>query len=159
MRYDTTLHNLNWNRFSDAKSHIERHAKVDEYGHGKMKIMHNTYAEIMPGESYLGGSRIGFWTRVRVTLHSTVIYQIVQRHDKGEEFPHSVVTLNSGGYRTVTTKDRMNRFLPLGYRIVQRNFNWILQVLETPDGHLIDETRWCDQELFYDGLQIRLPIA
>jgi hypothetical protein len=160
MRYDTTKHNLNWNSFSDAKSHITRHAKLDESGHGKMKIMHNTNAEIMPSNFLNRG-------KVTVTLHWTEIYQIEQRHDRiipsspmrnplREEFPHSVITLNSGGYRTVTTKDRMNRFLPLGYRVVQRNYNWILQVLETPDGHLIDETRWCDQELFYDGMQIEI---
>jgi len=141
MRYDTTKHNLNWNRFSDAKSHIERWHKSSTK---PFKMMHNTYATFDP-----------YADRIYINLHWTDIYQIEQRHDKGEEFPHSVVTLNSGGYRTVTTKDRMNRFLPLGYRIVQRNFNWILQVLETLDG----ESQWNNQELFYDGMQIRLPIA
>lgn len=134
MSYDTTKHNLWWNSFSDAESHMLRH----ENKNNSLKIMHNTKA-----------TRYG--NTVEVMLHWTNIYQIEKRHDKGNEFPHSVITLNSGGYRTVTTKDRINRFLPSEFRLIQRNWNWIIQQKE--DGI------FRDRELFYDGIQIRLPIA
>ena len=152
MSYDTTKHNLKWNSFGEAKNHMERYAKIDEYGYGEMKIMHNTRAQIQPSNFLCGGL-------ITITLHWTDIFQIRKKHDVGDEFPHSVITLDSGGFRTVTTKDRMNRFLPMGYRISQQNFNWILQVLELTeeDGEL--ESKWCNKELYFDGMQIKLPIA
>ena len=148
MSYDTTKHNLNWNSYGEAKRHMERHAKIDRFGCGDMKIMHNTRALID-----------GYSNEVTITLHWTDIYQIHRAHSVGDEFPHSVITLDSGGFRTVTTKDRMNRFLPTGYRISQQNFNWILQVLEftEEDGEL--KSKWCNKELYFDGMQIKLPIA
>jgi hypothetical protein len=40
--------------------------------------------------------------------------------------PDGKIILNSGGYRTHTTKDRMNGFLPAGIRVYQKNFNWYI---------------------------------
>ena len=140
MRYDTTKHNVNWVHYGDAKSYLERWTKKDQDGVAKMKVMHNTTATLDP-----------FSKRVYVTLHWTDIYQIERRHRVGDEFPHTVVTLNSGGYRTVKTKDRMNRFLPINYKVIQRDWNWILQVLE--------EGEWKDQELYFDGMEIELAFA
>tara|TARA_R100001594_G_scaffold16478_4_gene33952 strand:+ start:19900 stop:20325 length:426 start_codon:yes stop_codon:yes gene_type:complete len=141
MSYDTTKHNLWWGSFSDAERHMMRH----ENRNNSLKIMHNTKA-----------TRYG--NTIDVELHWTNVYRIEKRHDVGDEFAHSVITLNTGGYRTVTTKDRINRFLPIGYRVIQRNFNWILQRKETMWGGM-NQDKWYDQELFYDGMQIRLPIA
>ena len=39
--------------------------------------------------------------------------------------------LDSGGWRTVTTKERMNRFLPSGYNVFQKDFDWFVN---TPKG-------------------------
>ena len=136
MRYDTTKRNINWNGFNEAKQYIEKRAKVDEFGNGECKIMHNTRAELI-SPNFLSGGKIGF------VLHWTEIYSIRKQHDVGNEFPHSVVQLDSGGHRTVTTKDRINRFLPLGYRLFQKNWNWYV---ETPSG-TID---------FVDGMEIKL---
>ena len=36
------------------------------------------------------------------------------------------VILNDGSYSTVTTKARMNEYLPDQYRIIQRNFHWYI---------------------------------
>ena len=134
MSYDTTKKNLWWNSFSDAEKYMLRH----ENRNNSLKIMHNTKA-----------TRYG--NTIDVELHWTNIYRIEKRHDVGDVFAHSVITLNSGGYRTVTTKDRINRFLPSEFRLIQRNWNWIIQ--ETEDGI------FRDRELFHDGMQIRLPIA
>lgn len=46
-------------------------------------------------------------------------------------FENGKVTLDSGGWQTVTTKQRLNRFLPSGYRITQKNFEWFVN---TPNG-------------------------
>jgi hypothetical protein len=39
--------------------------------------------------------------------------------------------LDSHGYRTQTTKDRINRYLPDGYEVYQEDYEWYL---ETPSG-------------------------
>lgn len=39
-------------------------------------------------------------------------------------FEKNGVRLNSGGWRTVTTKDRMNRFMPGGYSVFSMNGFW-----------------------------------
>lgn len=51
-------------------------------------------------------------------------------------------TLNSGGYRTRTTKERINGYIPSGYYVRQEDFEWYV---ETPDGDRLD---------FADGMTI-----
>ena len=36
--------------------------------------------------------------------------------------------LDSGGYQTRTTKDRLNRFLPNGINVFQKDYNWYVNV-------------------------------
>ena len=142
MSYDTTKHNLWWMSFSDAEKHMMRH----ENKNNSLKIMHNTKA-----------TRYG--NTVEIRIHSTDIYRIEKRHDVGNEFAHSVITLDSGGYRTVTTKDRINRFLPSEYRLIQRDWHWYLQHKEYPFTMTApNEAIWAETT-FYDGMQIELPIA
>lgn len=43
--------------------------------------------------------------------------------------------LSSCGWQTRTTKERINRYNPSGYRVVQRDFDWYL---ETPDGERVE---------------------
>ncbi len=45
------------------------------------------------------------------------------------------IRLNSGGYRTVTTKERINRYLSAGYSVFQHDRNWYLGL---PDGTRVD---------------------
>ena len=130
MKYDTTKRNYNWNNFTDASDHFHYRVGNKE---GSFKIMHNTIAR-------------SYHNTVEIQLHATDVYRIEKRHDVGDEFAHSVITLDSGGYQTVTTKDRMNRFLPLGYRVYQKDFDWYLH---TPEG-----TRE-----YQDGMQIKLELA
>lgn len=59
----------------------------------------------------------------RGILYNTVVYSQV-----GASFQ-----LNSGGWRTMSTKKAINKCLPDGYYLTQRNFEWIL---ETPDGEI-----------------------
>lgn len=57
---------------------------------------------------------------------------------------HAVYTLNSGGWLTRTTKDRINKYLPDGCYISQKNYKWYLhrQGKETRD--------------FEDGMQLSI---
>jgi len=54
---------------------------------------------------------------VGIKLHNTVILLF---------FRDDSVVLDSGGWQTVTTKERMNRYLPSGYSIYQEQSIWYL---------------------------------
>ena len=62
------------------------------------------------------------WTRVR--YHSTDVVS----------FKNGEVILNSGGWRTNTTKTRMNQAnnqFGLGYRVFQKNHDWFVEDRES----------------------------
>lgn len=65
-----------------------------------------------------------------ITLHNTDVVQFI----------NGIYILNSGGWHTTTTKNRINSILPSG-RIVQKNYKWYYE----NDGKLIP---------FYDRMQI-----
>jgi hypothetical protein len=52
------------------------------------------------------------------------------------------VRVDSCGYQTTTTKERINRHLPAGYSVIQRDFTWYLT---KPDG---------SREEFRDGMTV-----
>lgn len=83
-------------------------------GRGKGKIGNNTY--IVTNVEGGGGYSI--------ILHRT---PIVTYHPDGR------VTLRSGGYRTVTTKARMNEVLPGNIRVYQQRHDWFVS---TPHGDI-----------------------
>lgn len=69
---------------------------------------------------------------------------IILHHTKIVTFyEYGGVTLNSGGYRTVTTKQRMRQFLPLGWHMDR---DWSLHG-RSPDNESLDLT-------FYDGIGV-----
>jgi hypothetical protein len=68
------------------------------------KIGNNTYAHIEYDNS------------VSICLHGTAVVRF---------FPNGLVRLHSGGWRTHTTKDRINKYSPV--RVYQKNFEWFLQ--------------------------------
>lgn len=83
----------------------------------RRKVGNNTYAEILPDGS------------VGIMLHSTYVVKI---------HPDNSATLNSGGWRTPTTKDRINQYSPV--RVYQRDWTWYLND-GTPfeDGMVVDD--------------------
>jgi hypothetical protein len=92
------------------------------------KIGHNTYASVMPDA-------------VAIRYHGTVI---VKFYNEG------TIVLNSGGWQTSTTKNRMNMLLPRRYGISQKDFVW----------RLMDHHEVVDH--FFDGIEIRenmLPMS
>jgi len=75
---------------------------------------------------------------VSVILHAT---RIVTYHPDGR------VTLNSGGWQTHTTKDRINRCLPPGMSVYQESYRWKVRIEGKADG----PTTVAD---FYDNMTI-----
>jgi hypothetical protein len=69
----------------------------------RRKVGNNTYAEILQDGS------------VGIMLHGTCIVRI---------HPDNSVTLNTGGWYTSTTKDRMNKYSPV--RVYQCKGEWYL---------------------------------
>jgi len=86
------------------------------------KIGNNTYAYIQTDGS------------VAIELHGTNVVVI---------YPDDSVMLNSGGWRTSTTKDRINKYSPV--RVYQKNYEWFLsdgppfedRMIVTPDGVVV----------------------
>lgn len=85
------------------------HYEATKMVHGKTnrtnrKIGNNTYGEILPDGS------------VGIMLHSTYVVRI---------HPDNSATLNTGGWYSTTTKDRMNKYSPV--RVYQRKGQWYLE--------------------------------
>lgn len=68
------------------------------------KVGNNTYAEILNDGS------------IGIMLHSTYVVKI---------HPDNSATLNTGGWYSSTTKDRMNKYSPV--RVYQRKGQWYLE--------------------------------
>jgi hypothetical protein len=69
----------------------------------RRKVGNNTYAEILHDGS------------VGIMLHSTYVVKI---------HPDNSATLNTGGWYTSTTKDRINKYSPV--RVYQKRGEWYL---------------------------------
>jgi hypothetical protein len=111
--------------FADAQSAFE----CSKTG----KITHNTWiVRENDGASYA------------VVFHRT---KIVRYHFDGR------IQLNSGGYQTVTTKQRMNRFSPL--KIGQTNFEWFVYL---PDNYASTGKmyKWNTPVTFFDGIEVSI---
>ena len=52
-----------------------------------------------------------------IRLHGNVIMTIYRHH----------IEVSDGGWRTLTTKERLNRYLPRGYNVYQKDWEWYLQ--------------------------------
>lgn len=71
----------------------------------RRKVGNNTYAEILHDNS------------VGIMLHSTYVVKI---------HPDDTYTLQTGGWQTVTTKDRINQYSPV--RVYQRKYEWFVNI-------------------------------
>jgi hypothetical protein len=115
-------------------------------GNGGATTVRNLTFDAALALAQRGGGRLCNNTRVDVTddgfavyLHRTAILRYAARIDSA--------VLDSGGYRTVTTKQRLNALLKQhGYRIHARKFDWYISM-----GDGIDETR-----SFEDGMTVAL---
>lgn len=77
-------------------------------------------------------------TSVKIFYHATAIVEIRKNS----------VTLNNGGWATVTTKRRMNqaaKFFGLAFRVFQRNFQWFAM--------------FAGQTIPFNGNLLELPVS
>ncbi len=82
-----------------------------------------------------------------IRLHQTDIVTF-NANPKGQCLQPISVTLNSGGWQTVTTKERMNRYLPPGISLCQEKSEWKIYR---------NGASWKDRKLlslYYDGITI-----
>ena len=84
---------------------------IDKRGHQRptKKLKNNTYLVRINPET------------IGVQLHSTIVVKI---HSDG------TYTLNSGGWRSVTTKGRINEYCPV--KVYQRKYRWYVGDEELP---------------------------
>ena len=89
------------------------HLEAIKMVHGKTKknsrkVGNNTYAEILEDNS------------VGIMLHDTYVVKI---------HPDNSATLNSDGWQTSTTKDRINKYSPV--RVCQRRGEWYVDTISS----------------------------
>jgi len=65
------------------------------------------------------------------------------------KFQGDKIVLNSGGYNTVTTKARINQFLPAGLRVYQDNYKWYIY-----DYRGMDDITGAKKIEFFDGIEL-----
>ena len=113
--------------YQDAKAFLN--------GKKERVIAHNTRLEI---DSLNLGHEV-----ITVKYHGNAIVNL---------YPDGTVTLNSCGWHTSTTKERLNWFLPFGITLYQHNYRWIVQRWHWSNdyGRIIDE-----ESLFCDGIAIK----
>lgn len=98
------------------------------------KVGNNTYAE------RLGDGVIG------IRLHQTHVVILSATR----------VVLNTGGWNTVTTKDRINTYLPQLWSLVQERGQWFLRLHVCTNGE--GRVRLVN-EIFHDGIVIDLSLG
>ena len=81
-------------------------------GKYRKKVAHNT-SVVEVGESELTSMPI-----YGILYHKTFVVEFIYG---------GIYKLNSGGYHTSTTKERINKALPPGFRVFQEDYEWFLQ--------------------------------
>lgn len=102
-------------------------AKALLNGRTTKKLANNTYARL-EGDN------------VVIKLHDTDIITYTPKK----------VILTSGGWNTVTTKERLNRFCPANIRIYQENSIWYVGY-----NYQVMTVHNCKGGIFYDGIEIK----
>jgi hypothetical protein len=97
-------------------------------GRDSVRLGNNTYLERLNGLQFIG-----------VRLHNTYV---VRFHENGQ------ITLHTGGYRTATTKDRINEFIT--GRVYQKNHEWYY-VGHNTEGAL----DWDHPDDFTEGYEVK----
>lgn len=110
--------------FSDCQKIINLQV---QRGFDKKKLANNTYLRRLSDQEYA------------ISLHSTDVIVIFESNGQ------TCYRLNSGGYQTVTTKDRLNTFSPA--RIYQKRGVWYLN----EDGYTGDGK---SDLIYFDGIEI-----
>jgi hypothetical protein len=113
--------------YAEAKALIQGSRKPNYH-----KLTNNTFLRLAPNG------------RVEVMFHRTAVVTIT---------PGNLYILNSGGYRTATTKDRINAYSPVF--IYQKDYKWYIHgcVLKESGVDYADKCGMEDNE-FQDGIAV-----
>ena len=111
----TTAYNVTPRNFMDALDILN--------GKSQVKIGHNTYMRIEHNEGL---------AEIKIRLHDTDVVTFT------EDFN---IILDDGGWQTVTTKERINRYLPSGWKLYQKDYQWFIDA----DG---------DTHKYYEGISL-----
>jgi hypothetical protein len=81
----------------------------------------------------------------RIGSHKTSVFtdtdgftKVIYHSTPVVKFNHAKIILNHGGYKTITTKLRMNQTsnqFNLGFRVYQKDFDWFVQLLPFNNGN------------------------
>lgn len=99
------------------------------------KIANNTYAQRRGND-------------IAVMLHAT---DIITFHDDG------TITLNTGGWLTMVTKERMNRYLPAEVQVHSVKGRWRVttrMVISSCTGGYYTHPDWTNDTAFHDGMKL-----
>jgi len=91
----------------------------------KKQILAGVNLENVKSSKFIANNTLQLHYRNDVTvyrLHNTDIVTV--------DIGNGKVFLNSGGYRTATTKDRINRYTPQGFNVYQKNHVWYVKTLK-----------------------------
>lgn len=88
-------------------------------------MTHAEAVEMVRGKTNRSKRKIGNNTRayieydgsVSIELHSTKVVVL---------YPNGLVKLQTGGWQTITTKDRINQYSPV--KVYQRNYEWFVRI-------------------------------
>jgi hypothetical protein len=107
----------------EISRHVHSYESASKFLGGKKrkKLANNTWIQ------YAGVEMAPLHQRpIAVQLHNTYIVE----YDSNKR----IIRLNSGGYQTVTTKQRINQLLPYKYGVTQKNHRWYVVY---PDGEAV----------------------
>lgn len=88
----------------------------------------------------------GAYRDVTVRLPDGRLKHFYHQSDIVTENEDGNLVLDSHGYRTSTTKQRINRYIPNGFRLYQEDFDWYVElpngsVVEFKDGMIVDPSK------------------
>ena len=100
---------------------------VKKYGIVYAYITNAGYFQVNIGIYLKTGKKIAKKIDNNTLLIEYPDYKAIRLHDTNIlVFKNNTITLNSGGYQTRTTKDRLNKYLPQNFNVYQKNYTWYI---------------------------------
>lgn len=113
----------------------------------KLKATPKSFAEAMQVLGTKSAVRLGNNTHlVRVAADGEILIAVILHNTQIVRFySDGRVTLHTGGYHTVTTKDRINQFVD--GRVFQKDFDWFYAypdaiAVDFEDGMVVSDSTW-----------------
>lgn len=79
-------------------------------------------------------TRKGAYRDVTIELDNDIVHYYHQSPIVTEK-PDNSMVLHTHGHKTKSTKQRINRYIPSGFKVYQENFNWFMK---KPNGKVVE---------------------